>query len=256
MNYKKHFRNKYKLLKERMLEKNKGFWKVQSIHKLKLKLSSKFNAKDFLMLKTIQNTTKTIPQFISFSNDSRYSNLHKKQLISIKKKLTPGPEHNIFLTSENQKKIEDLKYKERKKQLYINLYKDYSYEPYLYNKIQFIYLRGRDTIIPRKFNEVLKDCFIMDKYNKLLQNNHYKALNSNDSHNNKYDYINIKLTNSNIDNNKDSGLNSANRKRNMKYIKSRFNNWKINNNYSNTAYDGFYKNAKSEGVFTLPSLEV
>ena len=41
--YKLHFGQKYKILKERILEKHKGFWKAQSIHKLKLKLSNNYN---------------------------------------------------------------------------------------------------------------------------------------------------------------------------------------------------------------------
>ena len=76
MNYKMHFRN-YKFLKHRMLEKHKGFWKAQSVHKLELKLSKKFNTKDFLMLKTIQNSPKYIPTFISFSKNKNKSELKK-----------------------------------------------------------------------------------------------------------------------------------------------------------------------------------
>ena len=78
MNYKIHFIQNYKLYKERILEKHKGFWKAQSIHKLKLKLSSKYTTKDYVMLKSIDNSPKLIPSFISFSNNSRKSKLNQK----------------------------------------------------------------------------------------------------------------------------------------------------------------------------------
>ena len=254
MNYKKHFRQNYKIVKERMLEKNKGFWKVQSIHKLKLKLSTKYNTQDYLMLKVIQNSPKISPSFISFSNDTRYSQLFKKRLNKIKGKLSKKTQHNIFITNENQKKKEDSKYKEHQKQLYINFYKDFSYEPYLYNELQFIYLKGKDKMIPRKFSEVLKDCFIMDKYNKALNKMNYKTLSSSVNKENDYGINNIKLTDSNIDNfNNIRSLDAELRKKNMKLFNH---NLKINTNYSNTAYDGFFKSKKSEGVYTLPTLDI
>jgi hypothetical protein len=45
-------------------------------------------------------------------------------------------------------------------------------------------------------------------------------------------------------------------KRNLKYYKNKINHGlKINTNFSNTAYDGFYKNKKSEGVYTISTNE-
>ena len=81
--YKLHFGQKYKILKERILERHKGYWKAQSIHKLKLKLSSKYSIKDYIMLKSIDTSPKYIPSFISFSNDSNRSKINKKRLIKI-----------------------------------------------------------------------------------------------------------------------------------------------------------------------------
>ena len=238
-----------------MLEKNKGFWKVQSIHKLQLKLSSRYNTKDYLMLKTIQNTSKFSPSFISFSNENRYSNLNKQRIIKIKDKLSHKPDNKIFITNENQKKEEDPKNKNKKKQIYISFYKNFWYEPYLYNELPFIYLRGKDKLAPRKFSEVLKDSFIMDKYNKALMNVKYNTLNSNNDDKHNYVFTHIKLTDSNEDNNKKISTFSNKRQRNLKFIKSKFKtNLNINTNYSNTAYDGFFKNKKSEGIFTFPSL--
>ena len=263
MNYKIHFIQNYKLYKERILEKHKGFWKAQSIHKLKLKLSSKYTTKDYVMLKSIDNSPKLIPSFISFSNNSRKSKLNQK--IKIRDKLSLKPKINLFITNENQKKDDDTKNELHKKQLYLNLYKDFFYEPYLYNELQFIYLRGKDRIVPRKFSEVLKDCLIMDKFNKLIKNMNRTTLTSNyttnsiDSEANKFMDSNTKLTESNYSN-KIRSLNGEKTfgKRNMKNLayKSK-NNLKINiKNLSNTDYDGFYHNKKSKCVYTLPTIDI
>ena len=162
----------YKILKERMAEINKGFWKVQSIHKLSTKLSNRFSTKDFIIMKTIQKPKQYIPPFISFSNERRkYINNNKS--IRIKKNNINIKNKNLFITNEIKEKINESKLKskkERKKNLYLNLYKNFPYEPYLYNELQFIYLQGSNKLIPRKFNEVIKDCFLMDNYKKLLLN--------------------------------------------------------------------------------------
>ena len=255
MNYKLHFNQNYKILKERMLEKHKGYWKVQSIHKLKVKLSSKYKTQDYLMLKSIENSSsKYVPPFLSFSSDR----INKKRITKINKnKLSFKPNINLFITNEDNKKCEKHnKHTERKKQLYINLYKDFSYEPHLYNKLQFIYMRGKDRTVPRKFTEVVKDCFIMDKYNKLLNNMNYNSLNDFDI--NKYADNNIKLNDSNYDNyNKLRSLNTGKRKRNIKYFSNKLKHkLSVNTNNSNTAYDGFFRSKKSKGVYTLPSIEV
>ena len=258
MNYKKHFYNNYRIFKDRILEKNKGFWRVQSIHKLEVKLSSRFNVKNFLMLKNIQSRSRFSPSFISFSNDNRYSNLNKKRLIKLKDKLSHKTENNIFITNENQKKEEDPQYKNKKRQIYLSFYKNFSYEPFMYNELPFIYMRGKDKTVPRKFSEVLKDCLIMDKYNKALMDINYMTLNSNDNkdkNSHRFKFNSIKLTDSNLENkHKMNSIDAG--KRNLKYYKNKINHGlKINTNFSNTAYDGFYKNKKSEGVYTISTNE-
>ena len=257
MNYKLHFKQSYKLLKERMLEKHKGFWKVQSIHKLKAKLSSKYNTMDYLMLESIENSSKYIPPFLSFSSEK----LNKKRITKINKKLSFKPNINFFITNEDKKNEEHKKHKERKKQLYINFYKDFSYEPYLYNELQFIYMRGKDRTVPRKFTEVVKDCFIMDKYNKLLNNMNHNTLYLNDLDMmdiNKNTDSHIKLNDSNYDiYHKLRSLNIEKNKRNINYLTNKLKHKiNINTNYSNTAYDGFFKSKKTKGVYTLPTLEL
>ena len=251
MNYKLHFNQNYKIFKERVLEKHKGYWKVQSIHKLKVKLSSKYNTQDYIMLKSIENSSKYIPPFLSFSSDR----INKKRITKLNKKLSFKPNTNLFITNEDKKDEGCKKHKEKKKQLYINLYKDFSYEPSLYNKLQFIYMKGKDKTVPRKFTEVVKDCFIMDKYNKLLNMNHNS---SNDFDINKYADSNIKLNDSNYDNyHKLRSLDTGKRKRNIKFFSNKLNHKiNVNTNNSNTAYDGFFKSKKSKGIYTLPTLEL
>lgn len=266
MNYNIHFKNNYRILKERMMEKNKGFWKVQSIHKLQLKLSQKFNAKDFIMLKTIQNNSDTKHSFITYSSDNKFPNLNKRRIIRIKGKSNNKPDTNLFITNENKKNLEEtkIKYKERKKKLYSNLYKGFSYEPYLYNDVNFIYLKGQEGTIPRKFSEVLKDCLIMDKYNNYLNKFNIERIKTLNEKENKFGYGSIKLTDSNTDSfNKIKALIKENKKKNIKYFTSRFNhNIKINDinenlsNDSNTEYDGFYKNKRTRGIYTVSTFDI
>jgi hypothetical protein len=245
----------YKILKERMIEKNKGFWKVQSIHKLETKLSTKFNTQDYILMKYFQRTQKDIPSFISFSNINKKIGVKEKRSVKIQTNLESN--RNIFLTNENKDQANDKKNKkEIKKKLYLSLYKNFPYEPYLYNELQFIYLKGSNKLIPRKFNEVVKDCFIMDKYNKYLLNKKksiYKLSYSNSTNKNMrtqsiYNDINIV--------NDDKAINTisiegrSNKLRIKRNINKKLGIEKdseintINTNYSNTMYDGFFKNRK------------
>ena len=256
MNGRMPFTN-YKILKERMSEKNKGFWKVQSIHKLSTKLSHRFNTKDFITMRIIQKNQRYIPPFISFSNESHKFNINKNKspIQDSKEKKT------VFITNQNQKKINETKIKakkEIKKKLYLNLYKNFPYEPYLYNELQFIYLQGNNKLTPRKFNEVVKDCFIMGKYNQFLLNQKYTIFESqlNDSKNISK---NILFTNNS---NKDKFLKSLfiersinHSKRNMnKKCKTENGELEINNKYLGNVYDKFYKNKRSRKFNYLPSL--
>ena len=122
---------------------------------------------------------------------------------------------------------------------------------------------GKDKTVPRKFNEVLKDCLIMDKYNNLLKNMKYNTLKTNDSEGTKYSFNNIKIVDSKIDNIhsiRSLDDEKRRRKRNIKYLSNKFkHNVNINienSNYSNTVYDGFFKSRRSKGVCTLPTIDI
>jgi len=253
----------YKSLKERMAEINKGFWKVQSIHKLSTRLANRFNTKDFIIMKTIQRTPKYIPPFISFSNENKKYNISPKKYLKIKSKSKENKK--FFLTTENIKKINEAKAKNKKevkKKLYLNLYKNFPYEPYLYNELQFIYLQGNNKLIPRKFNEVVKDCFIMDKYNKFLQKSKYNisSLNSNNCKNiSKFTLMSNVSKNNNFEDKYTKSLNAerriSNKRKHMnKRCKTEKEELSINKNYLNTMYDGFNKRNRSRKFNLLPSL--
>ena len=254
----------YKIVKERMSEINKGFWKVQSIHKLSTKLSHKFNTKDFIIMKTIQRTPKYIPPFISFSNETRKFNINKNRSIKIKNNYSKG-RTNIFITNERQKHINDIKTKnkkELKKKLFLNLYKNFPYEPYLYNELQFIYLQGHNSLIPRKFNEVVKDCFIMDKYNKILLNNKYnnsKYKTNNNKDLSKYTLFSNKSNNNNSEDkylksiSVDRTINISKRKMNKK-CKTENGEFEVNKNYLGSVYEKINKNKRSRKYNYFPYL--
>ena len=253
----------YKILKKRMAEKNKGFWKVQSIHKLTTRLSQRFNTKDFIIMKIIQNNKKYIPPFISFSNESHKFNIKTNKSLKENYKLRKP----FFITNENKKTINETKInakKEISKKLYLNLYKDFPYEPYLYNELQFIYLQGNNKLIPRKFTEVIKDCFIMDKYNKFLKNKKLtlsktQFLNNSKSLS-KYTLLTNKSNNYNSEDkyfksiNGERSINQSNRNMSTK-CKTENGSLEINSNYLGTVYDKFYKNKRSRKFNYLPSLE-
>ena len=252
----------YKNLKERMAEINKGFWKVQSIHKLSTKLSHRFNTKDFIIMKTIQKSPKYVPPFISFSNESHKFKITTNKSIKIKKNYKERK--NFFLTNESQNKINETinAKKEKNKKLYLNLYKNFPYEPFLYNELQFIYLQGNNKIIPRKFNEVVKDCFLMDKYNKFMISKKYSLskIKFNNSKNiSKNTFFTSKSNNYNNEEKFIKSLsierNSFKRKRNMnKKCKTENGDLEINTNNFGTEYEGFYNNKRPRRFNIFPFL--
>lgn len=171
----------YKLLKERMSKTSKGFWKVQLIHKLTQKKSEKFNTKDFLLLKSIQKADQVLPSFINFTSEAQI----KAKENSVKKKKFKEAivltDHNIFITNNNNKIRKNSSQRQKEQNMFINFYRDFPYEPNLYNEMQFIYLHGNPKFVPRKFKEVVKDCFEMDRYNKYLKTMENNFHNSNDT---------------------------------------------------------------------------
>lgn len=176
----------YKNLKERMSETNKGFWKVQSIHKLNTKLKMRYNPKDFIILKGIKKPSQKIPSFISF--------IHEEQPLKKQKKLEKQKNHscgqlttnNIFITDNIKKAIKKEKI-EKIKNLFNTIYGKFIYEPYLYNELQFFSLQKEKRLLPRRFKDVVKDCIALREYRKYISSlqkmKDEKNMTENDVHN-------------------------------------------------------------------------
>ena len=210
----------YNKLKQRMCFTNKGFWKVQSIHKLTTRLQLKYNPKDYILLKIIKKPPPKIPPFISFEHFEKLSN--KKN--NLKKQKNRSCENfspkNFFITNDIKNSIKVEK-EEKSKIIFHKLYCNFLYEPFLYNELQFISLEKEKRLLPRKFNDVVKDCVAFREYKKYLNglqktkkikeekdiinsynnNNNYKNLNIyNNKNKNNNNIITNENTNDNINN--------------------------------------------------------
>ena len=151
----------YKNLKDRMCEMNKGFWKVQSIHKLKAKLKIKYNPKDHLMLKRIQKTNQQLPVFLSVRHEKSPNKIIIKKNFSHQKIL----EKDFFLTTNNKNKINEENTK-KENIIYKKIYGKFMNRPFLLNDFQFIFLSKEKRLFPRTFKDVLKDCIALREYKK------------------------------------------------------------------------------------------
>ena len=157
----------YNAVKDRMLETSKGFWKVKSIHTLTTRLQSRYNPRDFILLKTIKKPPPKLPSFISLEH---VINRKNRQLENQKNfsavNLNVG---NFFITG-NEKRINKQKKKEEIKNIFDKLFGSFTYEPFLYNDCQFFYLLKEPRFLPRKFNDVIKDCLAFKEYENHLNN--------------------------------------------------------------------------------------
>ena len=158
----------YKNVKERMTETNKGFWKVQLIHKLTTKLSMRYNPKDFITLKTIKKPPQKLPSFISFEHSGSSKKIKKYvQKNNSCPKLT---EKDFFITVNKKKNEKEKISNEKLKTLYSKIYGKFNYEPFLYNELQFLYLLKEKNLRPRKFKEVVKDSIALKEYINYVSN--------------------------------------------------------------------------------------
>ena len=89
----------YKAVKDRMLESTKGFWKVQSIHRLTNRLKNRYNPRDFIILKTIKKPPQKLPSFISLEREisSKNRQLENQKNISC---LNLRVNNNFFITAD------------------------------------------------------------------------------------------------------------------------------------------------------------
>ena len=162
----------YKNIRERMSETNKGFWKVQSIHKLTTRLKTRYNPKDFIILKTIKKPPPKIPPFIFFKREEKSSKNPKKLKNQKNNSCGTLTVQHFFITG-NERKNKQIKEKEKDektKSLFNKVYGKFVYEPFLYNEFQFLYLQKEKRLLPRKFKDVLKDCIALREYKNYINN--------------------------------------------------------------------------------------
>ena len=157
----------YKNVKERMSETSKGFWKVQSIHKLTTKLKMRYNPKDYIILKTIKKPPQKIPPFILFEHEEKMSKKPKKLENQKNKSCGRLTAQNFFIT-ENQKDKHKKEIEDKNKTLFNKIYGRFTYEPYLYNEFQFFCLKSDQRLLPRKFKDVVKDCIALREYKNYI----------------------------------------------------------------------------------------
>lgn len=154
----------YRNVKERMSETSKGFWKVQSIHKLTAKLKLRYNPKDYIILKTIKKPPPKIPPFIFFEHEKYPKKKLENQKNNSCCRLTV---QNFFITSEKNKTIKETE--ERKNKIFNKIYGKFIYEPYLYNEFQFFCLKREKRLLPRRFKDVVKDCMALREYKNYIK---------------------------------------------------------------------------------------
>ena len=157
----------YKAVKDRMLESTKGFWKVQSIHRLTNRLKNRYNPRDFIILKTIKKPPQKLPSFISLEREisSKNRQLENQKNISC---LNLRVNNNFFITAD-VRRLEHEKKKEQVKLIFDKLFGSFTYEPFLYNDFQFLYMQKEKRLLPRKFKDVIKDCLAYREYIKHIE---------------------------------------------------------------------------------------
>ena len=158
----------YKNAKERMSETSKGFWKVQTIHKLTTQLKLRYNPKDYIILKTIKKPPPKIPPFILFEHEKKKPKKLENQKNNSCQRLTV---QNFFITGSEKSKEIKVK-KEKEKLLFNKIFGNFSYEPFLYSEFQFFSLKKEKRMLPRRFKDVVKDSIALREYKKYLNNLH------------------------------------------------------------------------------------
>ena len=118
------YKKRYELLKRKMNETTKGFWRVKSLCILNKNLNKKYNPKDALMKKKIERSVPKLPTFIQI-----------KPIQILEKKKNKGNQtiiNQLFLTSQYKNKIQ--KEDEKISTTYYELFGKFPYEPFIYNE--------------------------------------------------------------------------------------------------------------------------
>ena len=165
---KSHSQLNYEKLSKIMNLKTKGYWRVKSIDILNRKIMRN-NASSKQAVRDKRKIEKIVPKLPSFMKIEQCRNDYTMNLPKLR--LTKS-QPNFFLTvhtfnkstSTNEKKILS-----EREQLIDKIFKHYPDEKFLYNSLPFFSILSYKNTLPRKFNEVVRECRKMAEYESYLK---------------------------------------------------------------------------------------
>jgi len=167
------YAKRYELLKRKMNESTKGFWRVKSLCILNRNLNKKYNPKEASMKKKIERIVPKLPNFIKIKP---IQILFKKQ-----KKENQNSKKELFITSQYNKIKNQKENKEKFSTTYNELFGKFPYEPFIYNeyylKVFPHYKKNQRTLNEcvkdsRNLSVILKKKFLLKSFSQKNYNNH------------------------------------------------------------------------------------
>ncbi len=126
------YKKRYELLKRKMNETTKGFWRVKSLCILNRNLNKKYNPKDALMKKAIERIVPKLPNYIKIRPIHILYKKKKEENLKLKQQ--------IFLTGQNRNSINNKNntdIQNKSNSTFNELFGKFPYEPFLYNEYLF-----------------------------------------------------------------------------------------------------------------------
>lgn len=162
---KSHSQLNFEKLRKIIDLKSKGYWRVKSLDKLNKKiLKNNTDIKEALRLKKkIEKIVPKAPPFFKVQQCTR-TILPKLQIPKV------NSQPNFFITVHTFPKNKKKKKKDNEKDLIDStIFRNFPHEPYLYNNLPFFAICTYKNNLPRKFNEVVRECRKMQEYEKFLK---------------------------------------------------------------------------------------
>lgn len=151
---------KYTSFKSLLQSKLKGYWRVQSLEKLKSKVHKGDPYAQSLKKHIERNSSFDTPDFIKFKS-YQSSTKHRNQNKSLQCDISSNYAKNFFFT-QTKKKITHEK-EQQENNLLLNIFSNNERELRLYNSLPFFAIQN-DKFHPRKFKDVVRE-------SQLLKNN-------------------------------------------------------------------------------------
>lgn len=162
---KSHSQINFEKLRKIIDLKSKGYWRVRSLDKLNKKIiKNNTDIKEVLrMKKKIEKIVPKPPPFFKVQQCSR-TILPKLQIPKV------NSQPNFFITVHTFPKEKNKKKKDNEKDsIGSKIFRNFPHEPYLYNNLPFFAICTYKNNLPRKFNEVVRECRRMQEYEKFLK---------------------------------------------------------------------------------------